>query len=282
MIAYQWIQHFHHATKNQTKGTHRLLLCDGYGSHLTYEFVRFCEDKKIIPFFLLPHTSHILQPLDVGVFQAYKYWHSEAIANATQTGIGKFTKIEFLHALDTIRQKTFKKQTICHGFRDTGIVPFNPQIVIEKLDDYMATPPPEEISSGDSCESTPKTADRFQKLSEKLLNIKTFNGKARENLEKLTKGSIVQAHVFQEIRKDLAATITAQHAHKERDKASKRRIQKGGIVSSTELGCISRIEQDTDDILAKNKLRRVWRKVVNEFMEVALARGFILKKPRKL
>jgi hypothetical protein len=112
---------------------------------MTYEFVRFCEDHKIIVFFLIPHTSHILQPLDVGVFQAYKHWHSEAIADATQTGGGKFTKVEFLHALDTIRQKTFKKQTICHGFRATGIIPYNPRIVIEQLEDYMATPPPPQL-----------------------------------------------------------------------------------------------------------------------------------------
>jgi hypothetical protein len=145
LITYQWVQHFHHATKHRIKGTHRLLLCDGYGSHMTYEFVRFCEDNKIIVFFLIPHTSHILQPLDVGVFQAYKHWHSEAIANATQTGGGKFTKVEFLHALDTIRQKTFKKQTICHGFRATGIIPYNPRIIIEQLEDYMATPPPPQL-----------------------------------------------------------------------------------------------------------------------------------------
>src|SRR5215469_3907302 len=48
LIAYQWVQHFHRATRKQTRGTYRLLLCDGYRSHLTYEFVRFCEDKKII------------------------------------------------------------------------------------------------------------------------------------------------------------------------------------------------------------------------------------------
>jgi hypothetical protein len=34
--------------------------------------------------------------------------------------------------------------------------------------------------------------------------------------------------------------------------------------------------------MEKNRLRKKWRKVVNEFMEVALARWIILKKPRKL
>jgi hypothetical protein len=37
-----------------------------------------------------------------------------------------------------------------------------------------------------------------------------------------------------------------------------------------------------DNLVALNQLRKKWRKVVNEFMEVALARGIILKKPKKL
>jgi hypothetical protein len=144
-LAYQWIQHFHHSTKHRIKGTHRLLLCDGYGSHMTREFVKFCEDNHIIYFFLISHTSHILQPLDVGVFQAYKHWHSEAIAEASQLGIGKFTKNEFLYVLKTIRQKTFKPQTIYHGFARTGIFPYNPRIVIENLEEFQLETPPQAL-----------------------------------------------------------------------------------------------------------------------------------------
>lgn len=53
-----------------------------------------------------------MQPLDVGVFHTYKHWHSEAVFAVSYTGIGKFTKIEFLTAIREIRKKTFKMQTI--------------------------------------------------------------------------------------------------------------------------------------------------------------------------
>jgi hypothetical protein len=49
-----------------------------------------------------------------------------------------------------------------------------------------------------------------------------------------------------------------------------------------ELHHMARVEKQVDDLLTLNQLRKKWRKVVNEFMEIALARGFILKKPRKL
>jgi hypothetical protein len=99
LLAFQWIQHFNHHTKHHMLDVKCLLLCDGYGSHMTYEFINFYEKNNIILYFLPLHTSHLLQPLDVGVFQAYKHWHSEAIKDATQIGCRKFTKVEFLSTL---------------------------------------------------------------------------------------------------------------------------------------------------------------------------------------
>jgi hypothetical protein len=67
---------------------------------------------------LIPHISHILQPLDVAVFNVFQ-GHSEAIGDATESGCGKFTKIEFLHALSEIERRTFKQSTILTDFRLT-------------------------------------------------------------------------------------------------------------------------------------------------------------------
>jgi hypothetical protein len=164
-LAYEWIQHFHRETYRKIKGRYRLLLCDGHGSHLTYEFVKFCEDHDIILYILVPHTSHFLQPLDVGVFHALKHWHNEAIFAASYTGIGKFTRVEFLAALRSIREKTFKIQTIRHGFRLTGIVPFNPVIILNNMAEYRPATPlrlPSLILSDYSSGTTPKTARKFE------------------------------------------------------------------------------------------------------------------------
>ncbi len=38
----------------------------------TLKFVEYCEEHKIIPFCLPPHTTHFLQPLNVVLFFAYK------------------------------------------------------------------------------------------------------------------------------------------------------------------------------------------------------------------
>jgi hypothetical protein len=58
--------------EKRQNGRYRLLLCDGYDNHISAQFVRFCIDNKIVLFLLPPHSSHLLQPLDVGVFGPVK------------------------------------------------------------------------------------------------------------------------------------------------------------------------------------------------------------------
>ncbi|KAK8103693.1 transposase [Apiospora kogelbergensis] len=50
----------------------RLLVLDGHGSHTTAEFMMACLEAKIFLVYLPAHTSHILQPLDVGPFSTLK------------------------------------------------------------------------------------------------------------------------------------------------------------------------------------------------------------------
>jgi hypothetical protein len=54
-----------------------LLILDGHGSHLTFDFLDFCEAHRILVSMFPPHSTHTLQPLDVVCFKplsgAYTY-----------------------------------------------------------------------------------------------------------------------------------------------------------------------------------------------------------------
>ena len=50
----------------------RLLILDGHGSHETTEFMWECYSHNIHLLFLPPHTSHVLQPLDLSIFAPLK------------------------------------------------------------------------------------------------------------------------------------------------------------------------------------------------------------------
>jgi hypothetical protein len=76
---------------------------DNHGSHITPEFILLARRHNIIPFSFPPHLTHYMQPCDVGVFQARKYWHSKAIQHALETLDFDYTISLFLRDLPEIR-----------------------------------------------------------------------------------------------------------------------------------------------------------------------------------
>ena len=60
MLNLEWLKHFKCFSGKKQVETWKLLLFDGHGLHCTTEFVEFCDAHKIIPFCLLPHTTHLL------------------------------------------------------------------------------------------------------------------------------------------------------------------------------------------------------------------------------
>ena len=154
-LALQWLEHFEiHSRKSQV-GVWRLLILDGYGSHLTYEFYEYAQKHCIELFRLPPHSTHLTQPLDVGCFQPFKHYHAEAIDDAIRSGSGDFGRLEFLAKFQFMRTQTFKKSTIKSAFKNTGLIPYNPEIILQKI---RAFPKPIR-------KSTPLPPDRTNKMT---------------------------------------------------------------------------------------------------------------------
>ena len=162
-LALEWVKHFNkYSTKDQA-GVWWMLLLDGHRSHCTYKFLNYCTDADILLFCLPPHTTHILQPLDVVVFQPYKYWHTQAIDEATCTRCDDFNKMEFLEALGSIRAKTFKTSTILSVFKKTGLYPYNPAKVLDKLQTQEKEDKWEDISNPKNNDEQPTTPPPLMK-----------------------------------------------------------------------------------------------------------------------
>ena len=69
-IGLAWLkQVFKRYTKPSRATTKRLLIVDSYSSHVNMEFIDFADYYSVIILVLPPHTTHRLQPLDVGLFQ---------------------------------------------------------------------------------------------------------------------------------------------------------------------------------------------------------------------
>jgi hypothetical protein len=142
----QWLREcFEPNTREKANGEPRLLICDGHDSHITGEYIGHCMDNNIHLMILPPHSSHLTQPLDVGVFGPLKKVLAAKLDPIIRTGIANVQKSEWLAAFEQAHNQVFSKENIQGGFRGTGIYPYNPDKVINRVA-LPATPPPQNRS----------------------------------------------------------------------------------------------------------------------------------------
>ena len=87
------------------------------------------------------HSSHLLQPLDVGCFWHMKRAYGDEISGLARYVI-KLIKEIFLPAFKATFEKAITKENICASFQGAGLVPHNPEAVISKLLMVLRTPTP--------------------------------------------------------------------------------------------------------------------------------------------
>jgi len=78
-IGLEWIKHFELYTQPRTTGGYRLLVLDGHESHHSADFELYCQEHNIITLCMPLHSSHLLQPLDVGCFGPLKKAYGKQI-----------------------------------------------------------------------------------------------------------------------------------------------------------------------------------------------------------
>ena len=124
---------FHNYTKDRTVGTHRLLVLDGHNSHISAEFDQFCLDHQIVVLCMPAHSSHLLQPLDVGCFSVLKQLYGRLIQQIISHGVNHIDKRKFLPLYRQARQTALHQNNIQAGFAATGLVPYSPDRVLAQL-----------------------------------------------------------------------------------------------------------------------------------------------------
>lgn len=108
-----------------------LLIFDGHHSHLTDELFDLGTVHNI-DFYLLPaHTTHKLQPLDVGCFgPMQRKWVERVEEIVLETG-HRLERDDFVVEYLQVRDQAVTKQVIEAAWRKTGLVPFNPDVFTE-------------------------------------------------------------------------------------------------------------------------------------------------------
>ncbi|EED17444.1 pogo transposable element, putative [Talaromyces stipitatus ATCC 10500] len=244
-IGLEWLKtHFIPYINGRTVGKYRMLILDGHGSHLTPEFDHICTENNIIPVCMPPHSSHLLQPLDVGCFAVLKRHYGQLVEQRMRLGFNHIDKMDFLTAFPQARTVAYKAQTIRNSFAATGLVPFNPDRVIQQLNIRLKTPtPPPSRSSNtaSSCLQTPQNIRQFIRQSttiNKRINERTESNQNQEinqAVVRLSKAYEMIANDVLLVRKENYDLRAAHEKEKQKRQKSKKQISIEQAVTKEEV-----------------------------------------------
>jgi len=231
-LGYLWLTTvFDKHTRDCTMGSHRLLILDGHGSHNTLQFDQYCKEHKIIVLCMPPHSSHLLQPCDVGCFAPLKRFYRTGVSELIRTGIDYVDKLDFLTIYQAARLRTFTPTNIRSAFATAGIVPYDPQRVVCKLQVEIRPVTPSRLDQLqiEWTSATPRTIVQLQsqiKLVDTLVQSHT-NGPASPTVQawkQLAKGA--------ELAMNSVVLLTAENStlRTANEKVRKKRIQKRSYV----------------------------------------------------
>jgi len=235
----EWIRHFDKCTKARTKGAYRMLVVDGHESHKSAVFEEFCHDNKIATIGMPPHSSHLLQPLDVGCFGPLKVAYGRAMEDFIKVHITHITKTEFLIAFKAAHFAAMTEKNIQGGFRASGLYPFNPECVISKLDIKVRaqTPPNPPLPATQPWASqTPHNPTETVSQSEFIKSrISNHQGSSPTQIlfaaKQLADGATALAHQATLMSEEIRTLRKANEALGKRRRAKKNRLRFKGAVT---------------------------------------------------
>lgn len=172
-LALLQLDYFYKHTQNKNKK--RILLLDGHKSHINAEFLDKAEALCILILALLLHSIHLIQLLDVRVFQSLKGAYSRVVEEVVQAKETTFPKLAFIKHFYKIQMKGLKEHIIKLAQCKCSLVPFNPNVVLSKITELEVKPQlmtlEKTLAMSSPLRRTPQIVPQFAKGSKFILNI---------------------------------------------------------------------------------------------------------------
>lgn len=145
------------------------------------DFLEYCEKHKILLAVYPPHSTHTLQPLDVGCFKPLSSAYTRELINYLHNSQGcvAIKKGDFFSLFWRAWTSSLTPSIILSSFEATGIQPFNPNVILDKYRE------PQETESNNS-KSSPScySGDDWPKIH--TLIRKTVKDEGAKEAQKLS------------------------------------------------------------------------------------------------
>ena len=128
---------FEPSIRSNLIGQYRLLIVNRHASYVSTEFIKFTWANKIICLYLPPHLTHLLQPLDIGVFGPLKQNYKKLLSKKTRFTTYNIDKANFILLIQKARRQDITSWNIESAWRATGLILYNPTVVFQKLSVYV-------------------------------------------------------------------------------------------------------------------------------------------------
>ena len=205
----QYLLHFEKYCQGQ--GT-KLILFDGHKSHINPDTIAWAKRNDIVLFVLPPHTSWVLQPLDVACFRSFsRCYNAEAKKYMTNHPGQVITRYNIAEIASNAYGISLSSPNLKSAFRKCGIHPFDPSayaadkcgahiIFQEDAETLNATPP----------QTDPTVTAKNSFFQEKSITASSVRAqfvppKQRQTLSRVVGGKpITEDHVSHDINAHLA------------------------------------------------------------------------------
>ena len=141
-LGYQWLTTlFQPSTIPLDPSQRRLLILDGHGSHIRADFLAYCMRHAMNVMVLPPHSSHLTQPLDVGIFRPLKQAMASTTNRVARFDDGRMSRATWIVNIVQVRSKALTESNIRSGWRNAGLRPFRPSLLLKPHGEAPPTTP---------------------------------------------------------------------------------------------------------------------------------------------
>ncbi|KAF7565919.1 hypothetical protein PtrM4_009000 [Pyrenophora tritici-repentis] len=211
-IGLAWLKEvFERETRWKARSGYRLLLLDGHGSHVTMDFINYCNDHKILLLVFPPHATHTLQPLDVGMFKPLSTTYSTELSSHLyrSQGLIPVTKGDFFPLFWSAWAAAFKPQTIMKSFEATGIHPPNAEVILRRFR--------KEASSSDESSTSVLSAEDWLKIKTLISHqVRDKDAKDTKKIYRSLHHISAQLSILSSENRDLKEALLVKKRHRKK------------------------------------------------------------------